>query len=256
MKKAYQIILVFSALFLCISCGNSSQRPTYKKSAIDKLIVEYMNESNYSILLADMDYDETAQTYKHKYKILVEKPEIKTDSLSEASDVDIIDKPWTVVSDITFNKYKDNLGMTIVSKKNGVLDKVASPAGYDNYVGNKRYGHWQTNSSGGSFWQFYGQYRLLSDLLMGPRYHYPYSSWNDYNRNYRGRKTYTGTNNSFGTKGSRNSTTKWGKRSTAFKNNVNSKVTKSASRSSIKRSRSSSRYSGSRSRSRSGGFGK
>ena len=41
-------------------------------------------------------------------------------------------------------------------------------------VGNPSYGEWRTNSSGASFWAFYGQYRLLSDLWRGPVY---YNSW-------------------------------------------------------------------------------
>ncbi len=255
MLKTITYIFAVLGLALLTACGGSNNR-SYKKSAIDKMIVEYMEHTNYSIMLADMDYDESADAYKHKYKVLIEKPHISTDTLAQATDVEVIDKPWQIVSDETFNKYKDNLGMTIVSKKNGVLDKVASPAGYDNYVGNSRYGNWHTNSSGGSFWRFYGQYRFLSDILMGPRYYSPYSSWNTYNRDYRGRKAYYGNNNTYGTKGSQSRTTTWGNRSSTFKNRVNSKVTKSASRSSSRRSRSSSRYSSSRSRSRSGGFGK
>lgn len=255
MKNRLIKLTAFIGLLFLVSCGGSSKKQVYKKSALDKLIVELMHESNYSIMLADMDYDESADKYKHKYTVLVEKPEVKVDSTLQATDVDVMEKPWVIVSDEDFNRYKDNLGMTIISKKDGVMSKTASPAGYDNYVGNKRYGSWHSNSSGGSFWVFYGQYRFLSDLLMGPRYHYPRSSWNDYDRNYRGRKTYTGSGK-FGSNSSRNGSTTWGKRSSTFKSTVNSKVTKSASRSSARRSRSSSRYSRSSTRSRSGGFGK
>jgi len=254
MKFTKYIFAILSIAFL-VSCGGSNKN-TYKKSAIDKMIVEYMNHSNYSILLSDMDYDESANTYKHKYKVIIEKPHSSTDTLVQATDVEVIEKPWQVVSDQTFNTYKDNLGMTIVSKKNGALDKVASPAGYDNYVGNPRYGSWRSNSTGGSFWIFYGQYRFLSDVLMGPRYRYPYSSWNTYDRSYRGRTTYYGSDNRYGTKGTQSKKTTWGNRTTAFRNKVNSNVAKSASRSSNKRSRTSSRYSSSSSRSRSGGYGK
>jgi outer membrane murein-binding lipoprotein Lpp len=41
-------------------------------------------------------------------------------------------------------------------------------------VGNPNYGQWQQQSNGTSFWAFYGQYRLMSDLLFGPVY---YNSW-------------------------------------------------------------------------------
>ena len=60
-------------------------------------------------------------------------------------------------------------------------------------VGNPNYGHWQTNSSGTSFWVWYGQFALMRDLLGGPRIGYgawaggrDYSYYHDY-----GRRNYT-----------------------------------------------------------------
>lgn len=60
-------------------------------------------------------------------------------------------------------------------------------------VGNPNYGHWQTNSSGSSFWVWYGQFALMRDLLGGPRVGYgawasgrDYSYYHDY-----GRRNYT-----------------------------------------------------------------
>ncbi|MBV1915099.1 MAG: hypothetical protein KUG72_06915 [Pseudomonadales bacterium] len=59
-------------------------------------------------------------------------------------------------------------------------------------VGNPQYGNWQTNSSGGSFWHWYGQYAFFSTMFRSP---IGYSSWgrgrdysyyNDY-----GRSSYT-----------------------------------------------------------------
>jgi hypothetical protein len=62
-------------------------------------------------------------------------------------------------------------------------------------VGNPAYGQWKTDSGGSSFWEFYGQYRLFSDLFLGRDYyrgpiHYDdwyggrprYSYYNDYAR--------------------------------------------------------------------------
>ena len=43
-------------------------------------------------------------------------------------------------------------------------------------VGNPRYGQWQRNSSGQSFWAFYGQYALMRSLFFSPRPYY-YSNW-------------------------------------------------------------------------------
>jgi hypothetical protein len=53
--------------------------------------------------------------------------------------------------------------------------KSAQGAG-SHLVGNPRYGRWQRNSSGQSFWAFYGQYALMRSLFFSPRPYY-YSSW-------------------------------------------------------------------------------
>jgi len=62
-------------------------------------------------------------------------------------------------------------------------------------VGNPAYGQWKTDSSGSSFWAFYGQYRLFTDIFSGRNYHRGpiryddwyggrsrYSHYNDYGR--------------------------------------------------------------------------
>lgn len=60
-------------------------------------------------------------------------------------------------------------------------------------VGNPNYGQWRTDSSGNSFWVWYGQFALIRDLLGGPRIGYgawaggrDYSYYHDY-----GRRNYT-----------------------------------------------------------------
>ncbi|MEZ0185619.1 MAG: hypothetical protein AB9Q23_04455 [Candidatus Reddybacter sp.] len=59
-------------------------------------------------------------------------------------------------------------------------------------VGNPQYGNWQTNSSGNSFWHWYGQYAFFSSMFRSPigyghwGRHRDYSYYNDY-----GRSTYT-----------------------------------------------------------------
>lgn len=52
-------------------------------------------------------------------------------------------------------------------------------------VGNPRYGHWQTDSTGNSFWVWYGRYALFRDVFWGPsRYYYhdwyPRRGWSYY----------------------------------------------------------------------------
>ena len=55
-------------------------------------------------------------------------------------------------------------------------------------VGNPQYGGWQTNSSGNSFWHWYGQYAFFSSMFRSPigygswGRHRDYSYYNDYGR--------------------------------------------------------------------------
>ena len=72
---------------------------------------------------------------------------------------------WMEVGEKTFYRYDNYVGMVVASKS---LDgrrtgtNQAHPPGYQ-YVGNSQYGFW----GGGGFWQFYGQYALMRDLMGG-----------------------------------------------------------------------------------------
>lgn len=97
---------------------------------------------------------------------------------------------WVKVGEETFDDHYNNLGMTIASKPYGMFAdeaiKEAAPPGMA-YVGDERYGQWKTDSSGNSFWEFYGKYMFISNLLGGghPGY-YTRSEWDTY-RGYRRR---------------------------------------------------------------------
>lgn len=269
---------MFATIFY--SCGGSSnEKPKFVKSPIDNIITKYIDVNDYTVILADMDYKEDSDKYYHKYRILLQtnKPQLNHEQLNDttaiANDIKIESTDWNEVSPIVFEDHQNDLGMTILSKENGVLDKNTAPAGANGYVGNERYGHWQTHSNGSSFWSFYGRYRLMSDLFYGPRYgyggYYGYgrNDWNNYRRNYRGSKDYYGQNKQYGTNSKNNTNTSWNKKPSSFKSKVNSKVARSSSnlksrgyssrKSYSKTSRSSNRFSSSSStRGRSGGFGK
>ncbi len=273
--KLFKTTFLISLSLLLYACGGGNDRQKFVKSPIDNLITKYIDKNDFNVMLADMDYKEDTDKYFHKYRILFQEKKLNLnkeqlqDSTSSANDIKIVNTDWQEVSPIIFDDYKNDLGMTILSKKNGILDKNTAPAGANDYVGNSRYGEWQTNSNGSSFWVFYGRYRLMSDLFFGPRYGYggyygyPRTYWRDYNSNYRGQRDYPKrgyTSNS-------TSNSNWSKKPTSFKNKVNSKVTRSASslksrgytsrKSYSKTSRNTNRFSSSSSsRSTSGGFGK
>lgn len=263
--KTIKIILTISLLLLIISCG--SERKKYIKSPLDIIITTYIDTQNYSIILADMDYKEAEDKYYHKYKIVLEKANT-TESKEDDFDIKLTD--WKQVSPITFEEHQKDLGMTVLSKKDGVLDKKATPAGYNNYVGNNKYGNWQRHSNGTSFWAFYGQYHFMSSLFYGSSHRYYRNDYDYYRRNHYGTSSYYGRNNNFGTSTYYNKNSTWTSKPKSFKQNVQSKVKRSSSAlkskgysssksygSSKQTTRSSNRYSSSSSsRSRSGGYGK
>ncbi len=245
-------LIATCSILLLSSCGAPNDK--WQKSPIDIAIRDLSNEQNFSIILYDMDAD--GNKYYHKYLTVIERPDTVLSSTSEE---------WQQVSSKFFNDNVDNMGMEIATKKDGVLSKVASPAGYNHYVGNERYGRWQTGSNGSSFWEFYGRYAFMSSMFNMMHRPTPMSYYNSYNRGgYYGSRPYYGNDNSnraYGTQSYTSSqqgkSSSWGSKPNSFKEKVRSDVKRSTSRTqSTKTSRSSSRYNSSSSRSRSGGSGK
>lgn len=235
------ILLIFSIL---TGCGGKE----FKKNPVDLIVKDLPTTKVFSIILNDMDIEGTFfKKYKHQYKIIKER---------EAGNPEEYISGWYEVDETFFKRNTQNMGMEIVSRgEDGKLNKSASPPGYNNYVGNERYGSWQTNNSGGSFWAFYGQYAFMSSMFNMMAYPVRRSYYNDYRTNYYGtRRTYYGpkTNNGtsyYGTNSkfsqSTNSRSRWSSKNSSFKNRVAGRT-----------SRSSSRYGGLSSRSRGRGFGK
>jgi len=262
------IIVIIGFVFFktCSSCRNTSvdssrsSMETWEKSPVDKLIQSLSGEDNFTIILTDMDSRDGG--YYHQYNVVVEKPDTILRNLTG----------WEKVTDAFFATHVDNMGMEIVSKKDGQLNNVASPAGYSNYVGNPKYGQWQERN-GSSFWEFYGRYAFMSSMFNMMSNPVRRDYYNDYRGGYYGSRPYYGSggNNTYGTKSytasGKGQSSTWGSKPSSFKSNVRSQVSRSASSSSSrsyssgssygsKKTRSSSRYSSSSSRGRSGGSGK
>ncbi|UII20946.1 hypothetical protein [Fulvivirga ligni] len=239
----------------------SSQLENWQKSPLDDIIKSLSDKQDFSIILYDMDADDSQ--YKHKYRIVS----------NEGDSVTAKETEWYPVSDVFFEQHLNDMGMEIASKKDGVVHKEAAPAGYTNYVGNPQYGHW-VERNGSSFWEFYGKYAFLSSMFNLMTYPARRAYWDDYYGGYYGRgRSYYGPSGRtiYGTRSYTSSntgkTTTWGSKPSTFKSKVRSQVSRSASAtksrsyssgsSYSKTSRSSSRSSsGSSFRSRSGGFGK
>jgi len=240
----YTVYFLAVGLLFLTACGGSSKKK-WTKNPVDEYITKLDKEKTFSIVLHDMDFDD--DNYKHKYKIITN----LTDSVKRKEEI----TAWKNVSEEYFMKNENNLGMELISKnEEGKISKIPAPPGYSNYVGNKQYGQWQTNSSGQSFWAFYGQYAFMSSMfgmMSTPVYR---NGYNDYRSNYYGRRPYYGQNGrTYGTYGTatKSSNPNFFQRNrnktTSFKNRLNTRRSRGSSRSSS---------SSSSSRSRSSSFGK
>jgi hypothetical protein len=240
MQRIFNLGTLFLLVAVLASCG-SSDKEKFAKSPVDQLLKKYDKEKPLSLILYDIELDEGffSDTYKHKYKVVREKPEKTTDSLGNEI---TIGKPyetltdWYEVSEGFFNENANNMGMEVAYRdENGKLNKVPAPPGYNRYVGNKQYGQWSTGSNGNSFWAFYGQYMFMSSMfnLMSP---IPRHGYNSYRTQYYGKKPYYGSTKTGGTKygtfGS-NSFAKGSRapsvsnKSSSFQNRVSSTVSRS-----------------------------
>jgi hypothetical protein len=180
--------------------------------------------------------------YYHQYRVVHGEPQAGAEELAFSDTV----YDWMRVDRKLYDKYQPYLGMTVLAKSaDGGVEEAHFPPGYQ-YVGNDRYGSWQRDSSGRSFWVFYGQYALMSRLFGSfgqPLYR---SDWDDYRGYRRDRRPYYGPNKSFGTSGTYTKTTnptffeRQKTRQAASKQRFSDKV-RSRSRGSAVRSRSGGR---------------
>ncbi|MDQ7014924.1 MAG: hypothetical protein Q9N68_00960 [Gammaproteobacteria bacterium] len=124
------------------------------------------------------------QSLKQRLSALKLNPDNKSQYLPAAQELDAL----TAASDpLIYNDSLQDVVNTLADLSSGTLPRVNVPkqatsntvAGSP-LVGNPNYGSWVSNSNGGGFWQWYGQYRLLSDVvgLFGSRQRIGYDNWN------------------------------------------------------------------------------
>jgi len=179
-KRRIIAAVVILASFLLCACGGGPRSP------LNKIRTEFADTPTYSIILDDMKEDGNFfKTYFHKYRII--------------TDERTTDTGWMEVSKEYYQHNASFLGMTVWAKKDGTGGKAVGPPGYE-YVGDPRYGQWRTNSSGRSFWDFYGQYAFISSLLgRGPIYR---NNYDTYTISRTQGRAYYGSQKEYGTNGS------------------------------------------------------
>ncbi len=127
-------------------------------------------------------YPEVFNNWQERYQ------ELK--SLSEASSVavfsDALSDPVNVLADMSDGQLPR---VNAVSKSAEQAQGIDSRQVGQQLVGNPSYGSWRSNSSGRSFWEWYGMYSMFSNFMPSRRYHYDswssrrgYSYYNDVGR--------------------------------------------------------------------------
>lgn len=190
-------ILTLAALLLT---GCASRLP----DPLVGLAKELDQHEEYSVVLADMEQrGNFVKSYFHRYNL------IEGDRSAGSEELTFITKQsdWFEVDKKFYERYRPSMGMVVLSKSsNQPADQNQYPPGYQ-YVGNDQYGRWRNDSSGGSFWEFYGKYALFSNLLgMGNRRLYR-DDFDAYRTNRSRGRPYYGPSGNFGTRGSVTRTT-------------------------------------------------
>jgi hypothetical protein len=141
-------VAMLLALLLSLSgCGRDGELP------LDWLRNRLRDVPTYSILLEDMNREGNFfKTHYHKYRIVQDDRAWSTD--------------WMKVPESVFEQYRPLLGMVVAGRKDGEPVGAAAPPGYQ-YAGDTRYGRWRNDAGGRSFWEFYGQYSLVRDMMGG-----------------------------------------------------------------------------------------
>ncbi|MEM6456610.1 MAG: hypothetical protein AAF772_16080 [Acidobacteriota bacterium] len=191
--------LALVALFVA-GCASVARDP------IPELRRQLKDYDMFSIVLEDMDETGTfVDTYSHQYKLIFANVDAAADAAPELRE-EVTD--WIEVSRATYRRYAKCLGMTIAADGDALGDgALCQPAGY-RYVGDARYGRWQTGANGETFWSFYGKYALMSMMFDSLRSPVGRSSWDGYRRSRRSGQPYFGpTGREFGTGGTFTRTT-------------------------------------------------
>ncbi len=191
-RRGLRFGLLAAVLLAAASCAT--------RTPLERLEQELQAYPEYSVVLQDMT--DEGFGHAHQYRVVFGGPQAGSEEpvYREA----VLD--WTDVDSRTYERYQSSLGMVVLSKgADGVVDRGEHPPGYQQ-VGDERYGRWRDDGGGRSFWEFYGQYALLSHIIGGfgrPIYQ---GDWNGY-RDARGRgQTYYGPGG--GTYGTNGSTTR------------------------------------------------
>ena len=163
------------------------------ETPLERLQRELAPYAEYSVILQDM----RPEGFYHQYRVVVGAPDSGSGEMVHRETV----LDWLRVGRRTYIRYQSHLGMVILSKgADGAVDQQQHPPGYQQ-VGDERYGRWRDDGNGRSFWEFYGQYALLSTLMGGFNRPVYRGDWDSYRDSRSRGQTYYGPGGAYGTNG-------------------------------------------------------
>lgn len=195
-----------SAKYLLSSLGKNLENNNIRNAMLLKEYARLLanDKPELAPLLSQLSRDATREgpTYQglvQRLKTVQEQPQIlgdieaqlfETETLIEASDPilynDALSDPINVIADMSDGKL---VRVNAISKQQSLRANGSEDNGAGSQlIGNPGYGQWQTNSSGMSFWHWYGMYSMFSAITNPVRYdrwssRRDYSYYNDVGRN-------------------------------------------------------------------------
>jgi hypothetical protein len=140
----------------------------------------------YSVILNDMDSKGLFfNDYFHRYRIIYPENGAKPGEGGQPSFTQKLTE-WVKVDEGLYRKYQDALGMVILAKKaDGSIDTVPQPPLFS-YIGDPRFGKWESDSSGNQSWAWLATGMVLSRLMdevgdaFDSRRSVDHRRWNEY----------------------------------------------------------------------------
>jgi len=177
-----------SSLFFFLLTALFFQGCGVGQNPVEKIQGQLQGEKEYAIILNDMrEEGNFVPSYYHQYRI----------DVGEQKNIGA----FVEVDESFYKKNKPYLGMVLASKTvDGAVSTTPFPNGYQ-YVGNTEYGRWRNNSSGGSMWEFYGKYMMMSQVMNWAGYGLSRNHYNNYSSYNSSGRPYYGPNRQYGTSG-------------------------------------------------------
>ena len=180
-RVKFSLLLFLPIALLFQGCG-SRQNP------VEKIHNELQGKKEYAIILNDMrEAGNFFPSYYHQYRVDVEEQKTVRSFVE-------VDKSY-------YKKNEPYLGMVLASKTiDGAVTAIPFPNGYQ-YVGNPQYGRWRDGGSGGSMWEFYGKYMLMSQVMNWAGFGLNRNHYNNYASYHSTGRPYFGPKREYGTAG-------------------------------------------------------